>query len=149
MGKISASLEDYLEVIYQLCRERQVARVKEIAERLEVADASVVGALRVLRRKRLVRQERYGYIRLTAEGELLAREVFSRHESLALFFREVLGLTDKAAEAEACRAEHCLEDRTIARLALLQKFLGSRLKKRYRLAEVFSEYVRGKEMLNS
>jgi Mn-dependent DtxR family transcriptional regulator len=54
-------MEDYLEAIYQLCREEGVARVKGIAERLEVTNPSVVGAVKNLKRRKLVWQERYIY----------------------------------------------------------------------------------------
>jgi DtxR family Mn-dependent transcriptional regulator len=146
MEKVTSSLEDYLEAIYQICQESQVARVKEIAERMKVTDASVVGALKVLRKKRLIEQERYGYIRLTGAGEAMARDVFGRHEALARFFNEVLGLGEKAADEEACRAEHCLEDKTVGRLALLQKFLGHKMKKTDRLLGEFGEFVKRKGM---
>ena len=43
--KLSASLEDYLEAIYQIIAEKSAARSKDVAERLEVAPSSVTNAL--------------------------------------------------------------------------------------------------------
>ena len=146
MEKVTSSLEDYLEAIYQICRESQVARVKEIAGRMGVTDASVVGALKVLRKKRLVEQERYGYIRLTQAGEAMARDVLGPARGPGAIFHEVLGLGEKAADEEACRAEHCLEDKTVGRLALLQQFLGHKMKKTDRLLGEFGEFVKRKGM---
>ena len=54
MEKLSASLEDYLEVIYNLSKQSRVARSKDIAEALGVSRASVTGALRTLTEKNLV-----------------------------------------------------------------------------------------------
>ena len=46
VGKLSESLEDYLEVIFHLVKEKKVARVRDIAGRKGVKMSSVVGALR-------------------------------------------------------------------------------------------------------
>ena len=45
---ITASMEDYLEAIYHICREHKVARAKQIASRMDVAMSSVTGALKHL-----------------------------------------------------------------------------------------------------
>jgi len=50
-GNLSSSLEDYLEAIYNLTVESNIARSKDIAESLGVSRASVTGALRVLKEK--------------------------------------------------------------------------------------------------
>jgi len=47
-GGLSASLEDYLEVIFHLEKENRVARAKDIAEQMNVQRASVTGALKAL-----------------------------------------------------------------------------------------------------
>ena len=44
--QLSASLEDYIEAIYHIVAEKQVARGKDIAARLNVSGASVTEALR-------------------------------------------------------------------------------------------------------
>jgi len=48
-NKLSSQMEDYLEVIYQLCQEDGLARVKDIAARLTVTNSSVVGAIKNLK----------------------------------------------------------------------------------------------------
>ena len=89
--KLSSQMEDYLEAIYQLCRDEGVARVKAIAGRLEVSNPSVVGAIRKLKGRNLVAQEPYGYVRLTVEGEKIAGAVTHRHEVLSEFLKDILG----------------------------------------------------------
>ncbi|NCQ33342.1 MAG: MarR family transcriptional regulator, partial [Armatimonadetes bacterium] len=54
---LSASMEDYLEAIYELERVDRVARVKDVAERLNVATPSASAALRALKDKGLVDHE--------------------------------------------------------------------------------------------
>jgi DtxR family Mn-dependent transcriptional regulator len=142
---VSASLEDYLEAIYGICKTSPVARVKEIAARLEVTNASVVGALRSLREKGLVEQERYGYIRLTKSGRELARDVSNRHQALADFFHQVLGLGRGRAEQDACKAEHTLAAETIGRLILLKEFLGTQASPKQAGLDGFRKFIHEKE----
>ncbi len=142
---VSASLEDYLEAIYRICRESQVARVKQLAARLKVTNASVVGALRVLRGKGLIEQERYGYIRLTKAGRELAREVSNRHQVLADFFQQVLGLRRFRAEQDACQAEHLLGSETIERLIWLKEFMSRKGANREACLERFQKFINERE----
>jgi DtxR family Mn-dependent transcriptional regulator len=115
---LSASLEDYLEAIFQICVENPVARVKEIAERLKVRAASVTGALQLLAEKGLINYEPYGHITLTARGKTLAEDVVRRHEALKDFFTKVLLVEPGEAEAAACRMEHVISRE------ILDKFIG-------------------------
>ncbi len=52
--QLSASLEDYIETIYHIITEKQVARGKDISARLSVSGASVTEALRALSRRGLI-----------------------------------------------------------------------------------------------
>jgi DtxR family Mn-dependent transcriptional regulator len=123
--ELSAQMEDYLEAIFELCRDNGVARVKDIALRLKVTNPSVVGAVRTLKRKKLVRQERYGFIRLTDQGRELARSVLDRHRALAHFLESILGLDAETAAGDACRIEHAVSQETVRRLRAVAAFLLS------------------------
>lgn len=114
--KLSASLEDYLEAIFNLAAESQEARSKDIAEALGVARSSVTGALRLLSEKGLANYRPYGCITLTASGRVAAAEVVRRHNILESFFMDVLGVDPDHAQQAACKAEHALGPEIIARL---------------------------------
>jgi DtxR family Mn-dependent transcriptional regulator len=116
-------MEDYLEIIYLLCREDGLARVKDIAERLEVSNPSVVGAVKNLKRRLLVCQERYGYIKLTEQGRRLALEVHRKHEILKNFLENTLGVSADTASRDACRIEHAVSPETIRRIRAMAEFL--------------------------
>ena len=51
---LSSNMEDYLEAIFHISKEKQAARAKDIADRLMVNKSSVTGALRSLSEKGLV-----------------------------------------------------------------------------------------------
>jgi DtxR family transcriptional regulator, Mn-dependent transcriptional regulator len=122
-GRLSSQMEDYLEAIYHLCREQGVARVKAIADRLDVTNPSVVGAMKKLKDRNLVVQERYGYVRLTAEGEEIAGAITHRHEVLSNFLEEILGLDHETASRDACRIEHAVSPETVRRLRAVAEFI--------------------------
>ena len=121
--KLSSQMEDYLETIYHLCRDKGVARVKAIADRLEVTNPSVVGAIRKLKCRNLVVQEPYGYVRLTTEGEEIAGTITHKHEVLSRFLEEVLGLEHETASLDACKIEHAVSPETVRRLRAVAEFI--------------------------
>jgi len=123
--RLSSQMEDYLEAICQLCQEEGVARVKKIASRLDVTYPSVVGAIKSLKERNLVRQERYGYVRLTEEGVHLAEDVIHRHEVLTSFLTNILGLDSKTASTDACRIEHAVSPETVRRFRAAAAFIES------------------------
>ena len=114
--KLSASLEDYLEAIFNLADDAGGARSKDIAEALGVARSSVTGALQLLRKRGLAQYEPYGCVTLTRRGQAAAREVVQKHDILKSFFVDVLGIEKETAQRAACRAEHALGPEIIGRL---------------------------------
>jgi len=109
-GKISASLEDYLEAIYEIDSELDEVRAKDIGARLGVAASSVTVALRGLVRRGLIIHKPYESVRMTEAGRRMARKVAGRHRILKRFFTEVLGVADAEADDCACRIEHIISD---------------------------------------
>ena len=105
---LSASLEDYLEAIFNLSKESNIARSKDIAKSLGVSRASVTGALRVLKEKGLANYKPYDYVTLTETGQATAAEIAKKHKIIASFFIDVLGIESNIAQVAACKAEHAL-----------------------------------------
>ena len=142
---LSPQMEDYLEAIFHLCAEDGVARVKTIAQHLDVSTPSVVGAMKNLKRRDLVRQEPYGFVRLTEKGERVARTVVDRHRVLADFLEAVLGLDPETASVDACRIEHAASAETISRLRAVAEFIEKEPKIELNWAEAFRRFYREHE----
>ena len=104
--QLSASLEDYIEAIYNIVAEKQKARSKDIAACLNVSGASVTEALRSLAQKKLINYAPYEAITLTNKGRKVAEDVVHRHNALKQFFIDVLDVKHDIAEQGACRVEH-------------------------------------------
>jgi DtxR family Mn-dependent transcriptional regulator len=119
----SASMEDYLEAIAKLSERRKAVRVKQLSERLGVKMPSVTSALKKLSEQALVEHEKYGHIKLTADGRKLARDVIGRHEALTRFFGQALGIDGKTAEEDACKIEHVISPLSMDRLAKFVEFI--------------------------
>ena len=120
---LSASLEDYLEVIFHLEQSNRVARAKDIADQMNVQRASVTGALRALAGRGLINYSPYSFITLTAAGRSIARDIIRRHNTLRDFFTVALQLTQEEAEANACRIEHAIDPMAIERLVQFVEFI--------------------------
>ena len=124
--ELSASLEDYLEAIYQLCQANphSHAHSNQIAEDLAVSKSSVSWALSQLSEKGLINYEPYAPITLKKKGEKLAAMVSRRHGQLKDFLIEVLNLEEDLAEANACRMEHIVDRQIVEKMSALLDFLA-------------------------
>lgn len=122
----SPSMEDYLESIVILGQEEKAVRVTQISKALGVKKPSVTSALKKLSREELVEHERYGYVKLTDEGQKLGEDVFHRHETLRHFLADILGVDPEMASKDACRMEHAISPPTLERLAKFLEFVQNR-----------------------
>lgn len=124
--KISPSLEDYLEAIYNLRRLNSSVRVTDIAVELGIAKPSVNNAMSLLKEKGFVNQEKYGLVELTAAGEQRAEYVLTKHTNIKAFLIKVLGVDEVTAEVEACKIEHVISDDTVTKMNILLNKLADR-----------------------
>ncbi len=122
-NKITRSLEEYLKALLEVEERKGHARVKDITERLGVKAPSVVEALQKLDRLGLVRYSKHDSIVLTGEGRERALELKRRHEALAFFLQQVLGLEAGQASRQACSIEHFLEEVVLERLTAFLDFI--------------------------
>lgn len=137
---LSASLEDYIEAIFNLARESNVARSRDIAKRLGVSKSSVTGALRVLKKKGLANYKPYDYVTLTEAGQAAAAEVVKKHNVLTAFFVDILAVRPEVAQGAACKAEHALGSEIISRLLCFIEYMAESGKKGHDVASEFRRF---------
>jgi DtxR family Mn-dependent transcriptional regulator len=118
-------MEDYLETIAGIKKEKRVVRVKDISKEMKVKTSSVTAALGTLSKNDLVIHERYGYVDLTKKGEALAGKIQKRHDMLIKFLTEVLNVSKGVAEEDACRIEHVISTETYLKLTEFLKYVES------------------------
>ena len=119
--RLTASLEDYLEAIKEAIDETAHghAHTSDIARRLRVKMPSVTNALGVLREHGYINYDTNRPVTLTERGEREALRIIRRHLALGRFLRDVLLLPEEEASTTACRVEHVIDDRLLARLTVL------------------------------
>jgi len=144
LNNLSASLEDYLEAIFNLAGESKVARSKDIAKTLGVSKASVTGALRVLKKKGLANYKPYDHVTLTQDGKEAAAVVVRKHNILKFFFTNVLGIDADTAQQAACKAEHALGPAVISRLLCFIEFMTRSSENGYDVADKFKQFCKSR-----
>ena len=119
MEKLTASLEDYLEIICNFENSKKQIKAVDISKELHISRASVTEALKKLADKGLVNYGRYETISLTNEGKNIAQKVVSKHAVLQQFFEQVLYLSSEEASYNACKIEHIITDNAFAKISKL------------------------------
>ncbi len=113
--KLSSSLEDYLEAIYNVIKVKTAARATDIAKKLNVANSSVTNALQILVNHDLINHAPYDIITLTPEGTRIAKQLVWKHEVFRDFFTTVLAIDSDTANQCACSIEHIIPDEVVER----------------------------------
>ncbi|MCG8499377.1 MAG: metal-dependent transcriptional regulator [Firmicutes bacterium] len=122
MEKLTSTMENYLEAIYELSREGTGARVSDIADRLGVTKASTHSAISTLSEKGLIIREKYREVFLSPAGLKLAESTSKKHKVIQRFFTEVLKIDPHIADKDACAIEHVISNDSIY---AIQQFLAS------------------------
>lgn len=114
--KLTAHMEDYLEAVAFCADAEGTARVSAIRDLLGVKTPSVTGAMKTLAAEGYVVRAPYSAIRLTAKGKRAAEDVKKRHALFKHFLKNILGVSPKTAEEDACKMEHTVSKETIRKL---------------------------------
>ncbi len=111
--------EDYLEAIARLSGKRKGSvKVRDLAGELGVGMPSVTEMLQKLAESGYISYEKYRGAALTAKGRRIADETLRKHEMLKRFLISA-GVSEPAADEDACKMEHILSEETLGRLAEL------------------------------
>lgn len=116
VNKLSTSLEDYLETIFILNKERGEIRITDIANAMEISKPSVNKAVSNLKNQGFLTHQKYGEIKLTKEGKELAKSIYFKHSTLVNFLTKKLGINKETAENDACKIEHVISPETLEKL---------------------------------
>ena len=136
---ISKSREDYLETILNSLRERGHAKTNEIADGLGIAPSSVTEMFRKLEDEDLINYQKYRGVTLTDKGARIAKSVRDSHQAMKKFF-QMLQVSEKQADEDACKVEHDLGEETIRQLKKFVFFIENCPKEKPEWIEHFKEY---------
>lgn len=116
--------EDYIEIIYELIREKGYAKPVDIANHLHVTKPTVTGMISKLGQEQLLIHERYGGIVLTEKGRSMADSIGKRH-ALLVSFLKLLGAQESTAQKDTEGLEHYIDTRTLELLSKLVDYASN------------------------
>ncbi|MGE5416556.1 MAG: metal-dependent transcriptional regulator [Acidobacteriota bacterium] len=122
--ELTASMEDYLEMIYRLSRKDGFTRIHDLAEALNVQPPSATKMVQKLADLDAVAYRKYGVVVLNEKGLMLGKALMARHQIVEDFLK-ILGITENLLE-ETEKIEHTISPTTLNSLASLVKFLRAR-----------------------
>ncbi len=139
------NIEDYLEAIWDLQKNKGYIKVKDIADKLEVTRPSVSEMIKKLSENEYIIYEKYGGIIFTGRGKKLAQEIKKRH-NLFVEFLKIIGVSEENAQLDACKLEHDVSPETITCLLEFVEFI-SLLPESSKWKENFQEYLKKRGLL--
>src|SRR5213593_2450736 len=113
---LSATVEEYLETIYNMNMEDEVVIGARLAEKFRVAPPSVTEMLKRLVRDGYVEMDQKRQVKLTEAGNKVAEAVLRRHRLTERFLVDMLGMQWHQVHEEACRLEHFISGAVEARV---------------------------------
>ena len=110
---LQESGEMYLESILVLSKKKDRVRSIDVVEYMGFSKPSVSRAIGLLRGGGYVNMDADGYLTLTEAGLDVASKIYERHSLLSSFLVS-LGVSEKTADADACKLEHHVSDESFA-----------------------------------
>jgi DtxR family Mn-dependent transcriptional regulator len=114
--KPSATIEDYLETVYNMLREGQAVIGARLTEKMGVAAPTVWATVQRMQRDGLVKLSPRKEITLSEAGLEAAESIIRRHRLAECLLVDILGLEWHEAHEEAHRIEHAISPRVEARI---------------------------------
>lgn len=111
-NSLTASMEDYLEMIYRLSLNTGFTRIHELSDALNIQPPSATKMVQKMNELGILKYEKYGYIMLEENGRLLGKKLLKRHETIEELLR-VLGVSEDIILIETEKMEHTISEVTI------------------------------------
>ncbi|HEY5524020.1 MAG TPA: iron dependent repressor, metal binding and dimerization domain protein [Clostridium sp.] len=116
-NSLTASTEDYLEMIYRLSLNTGFTRIHELSNALNVKPPSATKMVQKLAELKLLKYEKYGILILEQDGKVLGETLLNRHNVIEKFLRifdvsesEVLEETEKIEHTISKETTKCFQD---------------------------------------
>jgi Mn-dependent DtxR family transcriptional regulator len=121
MNMRKKTIEDYVETIYIMQKEKEIVHTNDIASALDINPASVTEIFHKLSDEGYINYEKYSGVVLTEKGRKIGIDTKKKHDILKRFLI-LLGVDDKIADEDACKIEHNVNPETMKKLRTFVKF---------------------------
>ena len=119
---LTASMEDYLEMIYRLSMNTGFTRIHDLSDALNVQPPSATKMVQRLAEINLLKYEKYGVIMLQESGRQMGEELLKRHNIIENFLR-ILDISETVILEETEKIEHTISAETVKRFEEYISFL--------------------------
>lgn len=133
---LTASMEDYLEMIYRLSQDTGFTRIHELSEALNVQPPSATKMVQKLAEFEFLKYERYGVLVLEKKGELMGRALLRRHNIVEKLL-ELFGVSEEEILEETEKIEHTISNETLKHF---EEYIGF-LESNPMIISKFNEYI--------
>ena len=108
---LTASMEDYIEMIYRLSASNGFTRIVELSQSLNISPSSATKMVQRLAEMGYIKYEKYGYLMLTESGKQAGTWFLKRHTIIDNFMR-IIGVRENEILEETEKIEHMLSNDT-------------------------------------
>lgn len=119
---LTASMQDYLEMIYRLSINSGFTRIHELSEALNIQPPSATRMVQRLSELNLIKYEKYGVIILQEDGKILGKALLKRHNNIEIFLRTI-GVSELVILEETEKIEHTISDQTVKAFGCFVSFI--------------------------
>ncbi len=120
---LTASMEDYLEMICRMLKDQNVVRIQALSENLHVKPSSTSKMVHALKERGYIFSEKYGYLTATPKGRKAGNYLLYRHEVLHDFLCYLNHSDNELEQVE--KIEHFISRDTLTNLERLLNYLRS------------------------
>lgn len=121
---MTATMEDYLEMICRLSKKTGFTRIYELSSSLNVQPPSATMMVQKLAKLKLIKYEKYGIIILEKKGIKLGEELLDRHKAVEKLL-EILGIRKELILEETEKIEHTISNETLSSIKCFIQFLDN------------------------
>jgi len=132
------TVEEYLELIYELEEKEGLAQTGTIAAEMDVKPPSVTEMLQKLDKEGFVNYRSYAGATLTPQGREIAGRLMKKHQIIEDFL-VMIGVDDRHSTNDACQIEHHMSEISIVQLEKFVEFLQKK-NEEIQLMEQFRSY---------
>ena len=124
---LTASMEDYIEMIYRMSLIDTYIRSQELASELNVSPPSTSKMIQKLAKLGYLKYEKYGIIILEDKGKKLGKKLLERHKTIEELLK-IIGIPEKNILIETEKIEHTLSSNSIC---YIKKYIENVNKDKY------------------
>lgn len=126
MGRVdkwlTASMEDYLEMLFRLSNIKGYTRIHELSAALNVQPSAATRMVQKLAEMKLINYQKYGILELSESGKQAGSSLLIRHNIIEKFLR-TLGVIDAHILEETEKIEHMISKETLGCISVFLDFI--------------------------